>query len=121
MLTFLSNSELESDTPGGDSDYAPFFDYGIPIAMINTGAGGQYDPCYHRACDDINNISWEALTLNTKAAANALGVLANSLEGVPGRKIRNFSKRSLGKRGHGAKETKHGSGSGCTKHVVSEV
>lgn len=37
------------------------------------------------ACDDINNVNWEALTTNTKAAANALGVLAHSLEGVPPR------------------------------------
>ncbi len=100
--------ELESNEPGGDSDYAPFFDYGIPIAMINTGAGGQYDPCYHKACDDINNISWDALTVNTKAAADALGALANSLDGIPGRVTRHFEK-SLKRRGVGdkiLKETK---------------
>jgi len=55
------------------SDYAAFFDSGIPFGGLFTGAEGiktpaqvdvyggtageQYDPCYHEACDDLSNIT----------------------------------------------------------------
>ncbi|KAF6802121.1 peptidase family M28 [Colletotrichum sojae] len=68
----------------GRSDYAGFVELGIPTASIFTGEG-ENDPCYHQACDTIDNINWEAITLNTKAAGRALATLANSLEGVPPR------------------------------------
>ncbi|KAM7182863.1 hypothetical protein V8F20_012820 [Naviculisporaceae sp. PSN 640] len=69
----------------GRSDYAGFVELGIPTVGLFTGDGAPWDPCYHKACDDINNINWEGFVLNTKAAANALGRLAHSLEGVPPR------------------------------------
>ncbi|KAK0714078.1 hypothetical protein B0T26DRAFT_742498 [Lasiosphaeria miniovina] len=69
----------------GRSDYAGFVNLGIPVAALFTGADAPWDPCYHQACDDLDNINWEALTINAKAAARALAVVANSLEGVPPR------------------------------------
>ncbi|WQF88264.1 Putative PA domain, peptidase M28, PA domain superfamily [Colletotrichum destructivum] len=80
-----ANGKVVSDAEfDGRSDYAGFVELGIPTASIFTGEG-ENDPCYHLACDDIDNINWEALTLNTKAAGRALATLANSLEGVPPR------------------------------------
>ncbi|EJT71703.1 hypothetical protein GGTG_10957 [Gaeumannomyces tritici R3-111a-1] len=63
------------------SDYASFVALGIPTASIYTGE----DPCYHQACDTIDNIDWDALTTNAKAAGRALATLALSLDGVPPR------------------------------------
>ncbi|MGI9305089.1 MAG: M28 family metallopeptidase [Gammaproteobacteria bacterium] len=76
------------------SDYAAFFDAGIPFGGLFTGAegikteeqvalyggtpGDQYDPCYHLACDTFDNISLTALRQNSKAAAHALAVYAFS-------------------------------------------
>ena len=56
----------------GRSDYGPFIEAGIPAGGLFTGAEGiktaeqaaiyggeageQYDPCYHLACDDIDNL-----------------------------------------------------------------
>lgn len=69
----------------GRSDYAAFSAAGIAVGGIFTGAEGgkteeeakhfggkageAYDACYHKACDDINNINVEALELNTNAIA----------------------------------------------------
>lgn len=74
----------------GRSDYAAFSAAGIAVGGIFTGAegakteeeaklfGGEvgkaYDACYHKACDDINNINVEALEINT----NAIGFIALS-------------------------------------------
>ncbi|KAL0942950.1 Aminopeptidase [Colletotrichum truncatum] len=66
------------------SDYAGFVALGIPTASIFTGEG-ENDPCYHLACDTLDNINWDAITVNTKAAGRALATLAHSLEGVPPR------------------------------------
>jgi aminopeptidase Y len=70
---------------GSGSDFVGFIEIGIPTASLHTGAGAPYDACYHQACDDLDNIHWEALTLNARAAARAAARLANSLEGVPPR------------------------------------
>ncbi|WP_330959636.1 M28 family metallopeptidase [Photobacterium sp. 53610] len=67
------------------SDYAGFADWGVAFGGLFTGAekvktaeevekfGGEidvaYDKCYHQACDDLNNISQEALYTNTQALA----------------------------------------------------
>jgi Zn-dependent M28 family amino/carboxypeptidase len=69
------------------SDYAAFFDAGIPFGGLFTGAEGiktteeaaiyggtagvAYDPCYHQACDTYNNNSNEVLDLNSDAVAAA--------------------------------------------------
>jgi len=70
----------------GMTDYLPFAEAGIPFGGLFTGAGGlkteeeskefggtagqPYDSCYHRACDNMDNISLEALSLNAKAIAH---------------------------------------------------
>lgn len=67
------------------SDYAGFADWGVAFGGLFTGAekaksaqeveqfGGDidvaYDKCYHKACDDLNNISQKALYVNTQALA----------------------------------------------------
>jgi len=76
----------------GRSDYGPFLDYGIPAGGLAAGAeviktaaertlfGGvanaAYDPCYHQACDTVDNISEFILEDMTKAAASVLETLA---------------------------------------------
>ena len=70
----------------GRSDYGPFIDVGIPAGGLFTGAEGikteaqaaeyggtageQYDSCYHTPCDTLDNVSLEALELNSKVAAD---------------------------------------------------
>jgi Zn-dependent M28 family amino/carboxypeptidase len=82
------------------SDYAAFFDSGIPFGGLFTGAEGiktddeaeiyggtageQYDPCYHLACDTFDNISLEVLDLNSDAVAAATLQYAMSTETVNG-------------------------------------
>ncbi|KAI0437076.1 peptidase family M28 [Xylaria telfairii] len=59
------------------SDYASF--WGIlnkPFGFINTGTAPAQDPCYHQACDTINNPNPETLTINAHAAANAIAILS---------------------------------------------
>lgn len=76
----------------GRSDYGPFIEVGIPAGGLFTGAEGiktpeeaklfggtageAYDPCYHQACDTIENINDKALALNTGAIATAAVVYA---------------------------------------------
>ena len=82
------------------SDYAAFFDFGIPFGGLFTGAEGiktpeqaatyggaageQYDPCYHLACDTFDNISLEVLDLNADAVAAAVLTYAMNTETVNG-------------------------------------
>ncbi len=96
----------------GRSDYAGFIDVGIPAGGLFTGAEGvktadeaalyggvageSYDPCYHSACDTIDNLSMEALDVNTDAIAYATLQFAMSTEavnGVPGKG--NFKAKGL--------------------------
>jgi Zn-dependent M28 family amino/carboxypeptidase len=70
---------------GTSSDYVGFLELGIPSSGLFTGAGAPEDPCYHLACDTIDNIDWDALTVNARAAGRAAAKLALSLEGIPGR------------------------------------
>ncbi|KAH9479763.1 putative leucine aminopeptidase 2 [Psilocybe cubensis] len=83
----------------GRSDYGPFLDVGIPAGGIFSGAEGlktaeqakwwggeagvSYDPCYHKACDNIANLNVPAWVLNTKAAAHSIATYARSLSGIP--------------------------------------
>lgn len=71
----------------GRSDHGPFAAEGVPVGGIFSGdssakterqeeiyggeAGEPYDECYHRACDDLDNISREALDVISDAAAHA--------------------------------------------------
>ncbi|KAJ8119793.1 hypothetical protein ONZ43_g3335 [Nemania bipapillata] len=59
------------------SDYASF--WGIlnkPFGFINTGTAPAQDPCYHQACDTINNPNPETLVVNARAAANTIAILS---------------------------------------------
>ncbi|WP_082563923.1 M28 family peptidase [Nocardioides sp. Root140] len=77
----------------GRSDHAAFMQRGIPTAGTFSGAegtktstqaakwGGQagqaYDPCYHSACDDIDNLDTAALDLNADLIADTLWAWAD--------------------------------------------
>jgi aminopeptidase S len=69
------------------SDQWCFYKKGIPTTGLNTGddsvktkeeaqlyggtVGEPYDPCYHKDCDTMENINYEALDVNTKAISAA--------------------------------------------------
>jgi Zn-dependent M28 family amino/carboxypeptidase len=86
------------------SDYAAFFDFGIPFGGLFSGAEGiktaqqaadyggvagvAYDPCYHRACDTYDNASDEALDVNADAVAAAtlhFAMNTSAVNGVEGK------------------------------------
>jgi len=69
----------------GRTDYGEFIKWGIPSGGMFTGAevektvdqrrkyGGlartAFDPCYHKACDTVENVNFEALEITANAAA----------------------------------------------------
>jgi Zn-dependent M28 family amino/carboxypeptidase len=88
------------------SDYQAFVLNGVPSGGLFTGAevvkteeqvaiwggtaGRQFDPCYHIACDDFDNVALEALEVNSDLIAFAMLTFAFSTEsvnGVPGKKV----------------------------------
>ncbi|MGY1729581.1 M28 family metallopeptidase [Geodermatophilus sp. SYSU D01062] len=90
----------------GRSDYEAFILAGIPSSGLFTGAeeikteeqeaiwggtaGEQFDPCYHEACDTIENLELHALDVNSDLIAFAMLTFAYSTEsvnGVPGKKV----------------------------------
>ncbi|MEV6302276.1 M28 family metallopeptidase [Actinoplanes sp. NPDC051861] len=90
----------------GRSDYQAFIEAGIPSGGLFTGAevvkteeqaaiwggtaGASFDPCYHQACDDIDNLDLHALEVNSDLIAFAQLTFAYSTEsvnGVPGKKV----------------------------------
>jgi Zn-dependent M28 family amino/carboxypeptidase len=76
---------------GGASDHAPFEDFGIPTGGLFSGAsedktaeqaelfGGEAneprDPCYHLACDTVDNVNLDAVDELSDAAAHVLMLL----------------------------------------------
>ena len=84
----------------GRSDYQAFINNGIPSGGLFTGAevpktaeqaaiwggtaGISYDPCYHIACDDYDNVNLTALDVNSDAVAYAILTYAYSTESVNG-------------------------------------
>ncbi|NNF54551.1 MAG: M28 family peptidase [Acidimicrobiales bacterium] len=86
----------------GRSDYGPFIAQGIPAGGLFTGAeviktpeqaaiwggtaGEQYDPCYHLACDTFDNVSLEALDVNSDAVAASTLSFAMNTAAVNGEK-----------------------------------
>jgi Zn-dependent M28 family amino/carboxypeptidase len=82
----------------GRSDYGPFIAVGIPSGGLFTGAegiktpdeaalwggtaGDQYDPCYHLACDTFDNVSLNALDINSGAVAASVLTYAMNTESV---------------------------------------
>jgi Zn-dependent M28 family amino/carboxypeptidase len=78
LLTRLVGPEAEEESTGGNSDHAPFQRAGVPVGGLFTGAGEPYDPCYHRACDDLDNVDLRILTQMARAAGQALARLSAS-------------------------------------------
>lgn len=95
------------------SAYVPFIAAGIPAGGIFTGnifiktseeaaiwggtAGEQYDPCTLLACDTVDNVSLEALDVNSDAAAASIlqfGMNTESVNAVRGKG--NFKPGSTG-------------------------
>ena len=84
----------------GRSDYQAFINNGVPSGGLFTGAevpksaaqqaiwggttGAQFDPCYHLACDTLNNINLDALDVNSDAVAFAVLKYSYSTESVNG-------------------------------------
>ncbi len=90
----------------GRSDYQAFIGAGIASGGLFTGAeviktpeqqaiwggtaGEQFDPCYHEACDTIDNLAEDALDVNSDLIAFAMLTFSYSTEsvnGVPGKKV----------------------------------
>jgi Zn-dependent M28 family amino/carboxypeptidase len=84
----------------GRSDYQAFIEAGIPSGGLFTGAevvktpeqeaiwggtaGEQFDPCYHLACDTIDNVDLHALEVNSDLIAFVQLTYAYSTESVNG-------------------------------------
>ena len=84
----------------GRSDYFGFIEAGIPAGGLFTGAEGiksaqqaedfggtagvAYDPCYHSACDDIDNLDGDTLDLMADAVAHSTLVFAETTSAVNG-------------------------------------
>jgi Zn-dependent M28 family amino/carboxypeptidase len=99
---YFASKRLATDATAfdGRSDYGPFIAAGIPAGGLFTGAEGiktpeqqavyggtagePYDPCYHQACDDINNLSSKALDEMSNAAAHAALTFAQTTSAVNG-------------------------------------
>jgi Zn-dependent M28 family amino/carboxypeptidase len=96
----VNDIPYEDSEFSGRSDYQAFIDVGIPSSGLFTGAegvksdeqaaiwggtaGDWYDPCYHQACDTIDNVSLEAVDVNVDAIAYAVFSVAASTEAVNG-------------------------------------
>ncbi len=94
----LRNEPSEGTEIDFRSDYAQFFDDGIAFGGLFTGAediksqeqaqryggtaGQSFDPCYHTECDNLGNISTEALELHGDALAFATSWLSLSTKMV---------------------------------------
>ncbi|MEU1089084.1 M28 family metallopeptidase [Streptomyces sp. NPDC005892] len=90
----------ESSDFTGRSDYGPFIEAGIPAGGTDTGAEGiksaaqagkfggtggtAYDPCYHAACDTLDNIDPTAFETNIDVIADAVGTYSQDLRPLTG-------------------------------------
>jgi Zn-dependent M28 family amino/carboxypeptidase len=100
--TFYADRNLAFEPTQIDfrSDYAAFFDNGIPFGGLFTGADGvktadqvlvyggtagiQYDPCYHSVCDRFDNVDLGVLDLNSDAIGVAVVKYSKTTETVNG-------------------------------------
>ena len=73
---------LGAITAGQSSDHAPFQAAGIPINGLYTGStergpgGRPRDPCYHLACDTLDDVNRAVLLQMAHATARALRLLS---------------------------------------------
>ena len=72
------------------TDHTPFYDVGIPVSDLHTGvdiekteaqakifggeAGEPWDPCYHQACDTLENVNFVVMEQMARAAAHNLAI-----------------------------------------------
>jgi Zn-dependent M28 family amino/carboxypeptidase len=100
LADFREHSLAVEERAGGrfGTDDSSFSQKGIPTVGLYTGAGGPksetqaglfggaagrpYDPCYHQACDTIENINREVLGQNTRALVRALNAVAIAARAV---------------------------------------
>ena len=106
-VTGRLNVPVEGSDFDGRSDYGPFIAVGIPSGGLFTGAEGiktpeqaakwggtadvAYDPCYHQACDTLDNLDRTALDRNSDALAwvtATYGISTDDVNGVPSREQR---------------------------------
>ncbi|KAJ2983683.1 hypothetical protein NQ176_g524 [Zarea fungicola] len=88
LLDYFKSKGLDtfiSEFGKGGSDWQPFIDLGIPASGTHAGSSINRDPCYHRACDTLDNINMTAITHHTKAAGRVAAQFALSLQGIPSR------------------------------------
>jgi hypothetical protein len=78
VLNRAAGGPLGEISAGGSSDHAPFAAAGVPVNGLYTGstergAGGRpRDPCYHLACDTLDNVNRPVLLRMARAAARAI-------------------------------------------------
>jgi Zn-dependent M28 family amino/carboxypeptidase len=72
LLRRLVGPRAEEENASGRSDHAPFERAGIPVGGLFTGAGRPHDPCYHRACDDLDNVNMRVLVQMARVTAEAV-------------------------------------------------
>ncbi len=103
----------ESINLSGRSDHTPFERAGVPVGGLFSGANGKksaqqflqyggaqdepYDPCYHRQCDDIDNINEMVLEQLAKAAAYTVDHFAAAIRDTG--KLRNRGAPVRGSKG----------------------
>jgi Zn-dependent M28 family amino/carboxypeptidase len=87
---------LRGRSRGSGSDDASFARHGIPTLFLYTGAGEEkdgaaaalfggtagrpYDPCYHKACDGLENVDMRVLEEMTEALLHAVVAVSKSGE-----------------------------------------
>jgi Zn-dependent M28 family amino/carboxypeptidase len=102
FLDYFASQSLPAEPTAfdGRSDYDAFISVGIPAGGLFAGAedvktaeqpaiyggtaGVAYDPCYHQACDTIDNVSMTALDQMSDASAHATLTFAQSGSAVEG-------------------------------------
>ncbi|MGB3632702.1 MAG: M20/M25/M40 family metallo-hydrolase [Rubrobacteraceae bacterium] len=93
---YFETQDIEADTfdLSGRSDHGPFEAEDVPVGGIFSGdssektdrqadiyggdPGEPYDGCYHRACDDLDNLNRKALDNLSDAAAHATATFAQT-------------------------------------------
>ena len=94
FVRYFSSKGVATEPTGfdGRSDYKPFQDNGIAAGGLFSGAEGAktaaqvakwggtagvaFDPCYHQACDDINNLDLDGYETLADGGAHVLAILA---------------------------------------------
>jgi hypothetical protein len=83
-LRSAAGGSLGGIAAGGSSDHGPFQAVGVPVNGLYTGStergpgGRPRDPCYHLACDTIDNVNAPVLLRMARAAAEALRDLSRT-------------------------------------------